>query len=71
MVLDKDDSDAMKKLANLDKAIRGDYRHNWIIDNLPAASLMENEVRAVDIFWSYDVFVCFVFFLKAPVVVSL
>lgn len=61
MVLDKDDADAMKKLANLKKAIRGDYRHNWIIDNLPAASLMENEVRAVDIFWSYTWLYVYVF----------
>lgn len=38
MVLD--DSKATK-VANLKRAIKGDYRHNWIIDNLPAASLVD------------------------------
>lgn len=44
MDLDGTDSDMAAKVNNLQKAIRGDYRHNWIIDNLPAASLMETEV---------------------------
>lgn len=37
------------KVDSLQKAIRRDYRHNWIIDNLPAASLVpvEGEVSAV------------------------
>lgn len=38
------DPDMAGKVNNLQKAIRGDYRHNWIIDNLPAASLTETEV---------------------------
>ena len=50
MVLDKNDAEMMKKLEHLRVAVRGGYRHNWIIDNLPAASLTENEVRAVDDF---------------------
>lgn len=34
------------KVKNLKNAIEGDYRHHWIIDNLPAASLVESaEVR--------------------------
>lgn len=38
-----------EKVQNLQKAIRRDYRHNWIIDNLPAASLVpvEGEVSAL------------------------
>ncbi|CAM9626190.1 unnamed protein product [Ectocarpus fasciculatus] len=32
-----------EKVENLQKAIRRDYRHNWIIDNLPAASLVPVE----------------------------
>lgn len=39
MTLDEGD-----KVDNLQKAIGGDYRHNWIIDNLPAASLTETDV---------------------------
>ena len=46
MRLSEDDADSKEKLENLKKAVQGEYRHNWIIDNLPAASLMENEVRA-------------------------
>lgn len=44
--MDLDDTNAVMaaKVHNLQEAIRGDYRHNWIIDNLPAASLMETEV---------------------------
>lgn len=44
MVLDENEPDMVMKVNNLQKAIRGDYRHNWIIDNLPAASLMETDV---------------------------
>lgn len=36
--------DMSAKVGNLQKAIRGGYRHNWIIDNLPAASLEVEEV---------------------------
>lgn len=41
-VLDETDSVMVTKVENLRKAIRGDYHHNWIIDNLPAASITED-----------------------------
>lgn len=41
LYLDENKPDIVSKVKNLQKAIVGDYRHNWIIDNLPAASLME------------------------------
>lgn len=47
MALTKETSGMSAKVSNLQKAIRGGYRHNWIIDNLPAASLEVEEVLFV------------------------
>lgn len=47
MNLDEEDKDIAVKVKNLQKAIEGDYRHNWIIDNLPAASLMETAEASI------------------------
>ncbi|CAM9231353.1 unnamed protein product, partial [Sphacelaria rigidula] len=47
MDLDENDKHIAVKVKNLQKAIEGDYRHNWIIDNLPAASLMETAEASI------------------------
>ncbi|CAM9768812.1 unnamed protein product [Ascophyllum nodosum] len=50
--LSKEDANMADKMNNLQKAIRGGYRHNWIIDNLPAASLMENEEGQTETYYA-------------------
>lgn len=67
MYLDENDPDIVVKVKNLQNAIGGGYRHNWIIDNLPSASLMEtSEVSYREGFWDVLLYVgaALLFFVK-------